>query len=650
MPNLLNFMLSNGTVSGRHFTPLISHTANDIITALTGVYSDRTGSPVSNSYRVFDANNHPSTNHSSFIYWTGKDPTDNLPVMLNEKGKNAPAPWVSFTRSGCDVGAFSVANMEFESIPGDVNNVFGPNSPEGIIANSPNVALAQADFLGIAIHCAQNSPLCGGANAIHAKDDLLPDEPGGYAGFKALFGNYHVQPVISPSGNVKDLDGNVIADSHGNPGFPSGFSPTATQSLGYVAQMLEAGVQVVYFYIADAHDNRGLSISGVDPAVKPTFGPGEDGYVAQLRAYDRAWGQFFARLASHSIDKSNTLFIFTTDENDHFVGGAPTPVNCDGVTTPCNYFYPGTSNRSVGELTTNLDSVLFTQRPRTPVTQFLVHADDAPAIYIDGNPPPTDPITRNLEQDMAALTWVNPLPGKNNQIDNLVQYMADRAELKLLHMVTASPARTPSFIMFGNPDYFFQTSKGTLPLAPQNCSVNQSLCVSQGLGFAWNHGDVQRDITQAWFGMVGPGVKPLGLNNEVFSDHTDLRPTLLALVGLKDDYVHDGRVLVEMLDEKAQPNAGSQHNDNEESTFVELATVYKQLNAPLGRLEGIVSCSLPVQSKDQPRPTPGRSSREPRRPIGCAAPAVDLSNPPFGPLCLLSRRLLFYPLRSHQRL
>jgi hypothetical protein len=199
-------------------------------------------------------------------------------------------------------------------------------------------------------------------------------------------------------------------------------------------------VQVVYFYIADAHDNRGLSVSGVDPAVKPTFGPGEDGYVAQLRAYDRAWGKFFARLAHDGIDKSNTLFIFTTDENDHFVGGTPTPVNCDGVTTPCNYFYPGTSNRSVGELTTNLDSVLATQRPRTPFTQFLVHADDAPAIYIDGNPPPTDPITRNLEQDMAALTWVNPLPGKNNQIDNLAKYLADPAELKLLHMVTASPS------------------------------------------------------------------------------------------------------------------------------------------------------------------------------------------------------------------
>lgn len=43
MPNLLNFMLDNGTITGNHFTPLISHTANDIVTALTGVYGDRRG-------------------------------------------------------------------------------------------------------------------------------------------------------------------------------------------------------------------------------------------------------------------------------------------------------------------------------------------------------------------------------------------------------------------------------------------------------------------------------------------------------------------------------------------------------------------------------------------------------------------------------
>jgi hypothetical protein len=601
MPNLFNFMLTNGTVSGNHYTPLISHTANDIITALTGVYPDRAGVPIANSYRVFDSNGHPSGSHPSFIYWTATDPTDGKPVMVNENGKTAPAPWVPFTRAGCDFGAYSVANMEFETLPGDIGVVYGTTSNEfqtvvSQLASSDPATKQRpnTDWLGIAIHCAQGSPLCG-----NGKPDLLPDEPGPngqpgpnqYLGFNALYGNINVQPAISPSGPIKDLDGNVITDAFGHPGFPNVFSPSATQSLGYVATLLEAGVQVVYFYIADAHD----SASGAG-----AFGPGEAGYVAQLQAYDRAWGQFFARLAARGIDKTNTLFIFTSDENDHFVGGAPTPATCDGVTTPCTYFYPNTTTRSVGELTSNLDSILRTQRGN--LTPFLVHSDDAPNIYIDGNPGPTSPVTRQLELDMAALTWVNPLPGKNNQVDQLAQFIADRAEMQLLHMVTTSPARTPSFTMFGNPDYFFQTTKGSLPLAPQDCGANPSLCVAQGNAFAWNHGDVQQEIVQTWFGMVGPGVRQQGRDDSVFSDHTDLRPTLLLLAGLKDDYISDGRVLIEKLQPGVLPGTIDPVIDIKKSDFIQLAQVYKQLNAPLGQL-GKSSLALATQAITGPDTT-----------------------------------------------
>jgi hypothetical protein len=57
-------------------------------------------------------------------------------------------------------------------------------------------------------------------------------------------------------------------------------------------------------------------------------------------------------------------------------------------------------------------------------------------------------------------------------------------------------------------------------------------------------------------------------------DHTDVRPTLLALVGLKDDYVSDGRVLTEVLTRapKATDNPG----------FLALAQCYKQLNSSVG--------------------------------------------------------------------
>src|SRR5579871_1783960 len=239
MPHLLNFLLENGTVSGNHYTPLISHTAQDIVSSLTGLYGDRFGFTVANSYGWFKPDGTIGGFQSSFLYWTGAS-ADGHAQMSNELGKIAPAPWVPFTRAGCDVGAFSTANIEFESIPADVITVFGANSPEAAEATS-NRAQATADFEGIAIHCAQKSPLCADAGA-HAKPDLLPDEPGGYSGFNALYGNKYIQPAVSPSGPILDLDGQVIG-SGGHPGFP-GFDPTASQSLGYVATMLEAGVPV----------------------------------------------------------------------------------------------------------------------------------------------------------------------------------------------------------------------------------------------------------------------------------------------------------------------------------------------------------------------------------------------------------------------
>ena len=69
MPNLLNFIQNNGTISGNHHTPLISHTATDILTALTGVYGERMGIPVANSYGFFKPDGSVGFN-SSFLYWT----------------------------------------------------------------------------------------------------------------------------------------------------------------------------------------------------------------------------------------------------------------------------------------------------------------------------------------------------------------------------------------------------------------------------------------------------------------------------------------------------------------------------------------------------------------------------------------------------
>src|SRR5229473_555629 len=194
MPHLLNFITSNGTLLSNDHTALISHTATGILTSLTGVYPDRMGQPVSNSFRYFKTDGTTRTG-VSFAYWTAPlfDPagstTDLTPEMINENGKIAPAPWVPFTRAGCDFGAVATANTILENIAIDIRTVFGSGSPEAAeVASNPGQAFA--DFVGIGVHCAKGSALC--AAATHARPDLQPDEPGGYSGFNGLFGAAYV--------------------------------------------------------------------------------------------------------------------------------------------------------------------------------------------------------------------------------------------------------------------------------------------------------------------------------------------------------------------------------------------------------------------------------------------------------------------------
>jgi len=49
-------------------------------------------------------------------------------------------------------------------------------------------------------------------------------------------------------------------------------------------------------------------------------------------------------------------------------------------------------------------------------------------------------------------------------------------------------------------------------------------------------------------------VRHLGVDHGVWTDHTDTRPTVLALLGLKDDYRADGRVIFEILRSDATPD------------------------------------------------------------------------------------------------
>src|SRR6059058_4670966 len=69
MPHLLNFIRGNGTLLTNDHTVLISHTATGILSTLTGVYPDRFGVPVSNSFRYFKPDGTTRTG-VAFAYWT----------------------------------------------------------------------------------------------------------------------------------------------------------------------------------------------------------------------------------------------------------------------------------------------------------------------------------------------------------------------------------------------------------------------------------------------------------------------------------------------------------------------------------------------------------------------------------------------------
>ena len=202
--------------------------------------------------------------------------------------------------------------------------------------------------------------------------------------------------------------GTPIQDPKGNCGFPGFDGMLATNTLGYVEQMQENGVPVTYGYISDAHDFH-VPNTTTDAFSSSAQGPGEFNYQQQLKSYDDAFNAFFTNLAAHGIDKSNTLFVITVDEGDHFAGGVglPDPDHPGALTyahTNCVANAQGILNcpsNQIGEVNANL-------QPLTGRTDFAVHSDDAPTFYLTGNPAPGSDQVRSLEHTLAGMKLSDP--------------------------------------------------------------------------------------------------------------------------------------------------------------------------------------------------------------------------------------------------
>ena len=578
IPVLKNFIENNGVLLSNSHTPMIAHTAVDSITDYTGLYGDRHGEGISNDYEVYSAGNTSLASTSSFGYWTALfglngDTLPNLtyspsvpPTQTQVSGQPAvtPAPWVPFTRAGCDTAAVASANMELENTTPDIANIYGAGSPEAqqLAADSDSYKDQETnDYVGLGVHCAQNSAFCSTAQwtkygqsspSNSATADSLPTEPGGYNGYQMINGHKYLQPQLSAlvaanqglppqasgvypsltdgngypvtdsSGNLTDLFGNTMLGQYvSTPGFP-GYGPiSAAQSLGYAADMLDSGVPVVYSYISDAHEKKyypSSYVPGPGTGAPPTcttagarsgygLGPGDPCYTYNLQQYNAAFQTFFTRLAAEGLTPANTTFVFASDEGDHFnganVGRSVTPA-CSGTPDTTGYSCTYASG-TVGEVSTNIHTLLSAQKGDT--TPFYSEPQGE-AIYVTGNQPTSS--VRQFERNLEGLTINDPFAGSANT--PVTNYLADSTEAQILHVVNNDPQRTPTALLFPQNDVYF--SSGTTDSCGSGVTAANAntKCSSLTSEYLWNHGYYSPVIDTNWEGFVGPDVKSLGLN------------------------------------------------------------------------------------------------------------------------------------------
>jgi len=558
MPRLQGFLEENGTLLGNAHGALIPNGGGDAISSLTGLYPDHHGQPVGDGWRYLDPDV-SSAGAGSSLYWTSRISDGRSGSVANSGfnlvssgGRNVPAPWVPFTRAGCDVGAAGgPAGLVLENTTSDLEAVFGRGSKE-VAEASADPAAGAAAFLGLAIHCARPSPAC--SSSLGGRPDRLPDEPGGYDGYNALYGQRYLGPRIAPSGQLTDLEGRPLDR------FPGFGAMTPSASLGYAAAMQEHGVPVTFAYLSDPHYS----------AARGAYGPGEPGYVQQLQDYDRAFALFLDRLKRGGIGPENTLFVVSSGESARFVGAPPRPAGCDGAQTQCGY-------EQRGAIEVNLPGLLAEQQ-KVATPPGLQDAAGY-ALWVKGDPGSVTSVTRTLEKATGRLVVRDPYSGASQP---LIRYMADRAELRLLHMVSADPARAPSFVLVANPGYY-------LAGGPPTCTLEGCLAVDPRRPY--NQGAPGLDLGTAWLAVAGPGVARNRLDSQTWIDQADIRPTLLALVGLRDSYAHDGRVVSEALRQEAEPPGIRESR----AAYESVAASLEQLNSPAGRV-GLLSLAAATRA------------------------------------------------------
>ena len=221
MPHLNDFIQDNGVMLSNNHTPLIAHTAEDSLAIYTGLYGDRHGMPISNTYRTWKPNGTVAS-AGSFVYWTdpnndgGNDTEarDDLlglgPGLGDHDRRRDAGPVGAVDPSGLrrrrrldrQHGARERALRHPEGVRAGIAGGGRSSPPTRTRRSSTSRPPTTSGSPCTARRAARSARTrkrssSGRVTPSHtAVTDSLPDEPGGYTGYQALFGHKYIAPQL----------------------------------------------------------------------------------------------------------------------------------------------------------------------------------------------------------------------------------------------------------------------------------------------------------------------------------------------------------------------------------------------------------------------------------------------------------------------
>ena len=209
-----------------------------------------------------------------FAYWENVGKLQ-PPPFLSEP------PWVAFNKAGYDVGAIGFQGLVME------------NKAEAQAHLGKNVSDEDLDgYWGLAVHKKDGTTAFGTAEIPALRE-------------------------AAPSGWQNGWTGPPLK--------------SASVTLPLATAMLRSGVDVLFVYVENTHQRcTGAARSSCSGDL--TDGSFDD----LLKADDDALGKWFADLAAKGFTTDNTLFVFTTDEGDHYLPGFATVIDTTSLQPATN--------------------------------------------------------------------------------------------------------------------------------------------------------------------------------------------------------------------------------------------------------------------------------------------------------------------------